>query len=126
MSTLADVSTPNILKKAEALLDEPDGVEQDTDHTDVWWVQGSGTKVYRVQVTEEFDEDEVTEEILIERPPETGLAWVTCTCPNGMARGGRPTCYHTAAVLMALEKRYAQERESNDAIGAPQGGHTTR
>lgn len=25
---------------------------------------------------------------------------ITCTCPNGSNRSGRPTCYHSAAVLM--------------------------
>lgn len=25
---------------------------------------------------------------------------ITCTCPNGSNRSGRPTCYHSAAALM--------------------------
>lgn len=25
---------------------------------------------------------------------------ITCTCPNGQNRAGRPTCYHSAAVLL--------------------------
>lgn len=32
------------------------------------------------------------------------IPWVECTCPNGGARGGRPTCYHSAAVLMRALK----------------------
>lgn len=28
------------------------------------------------------------------------LPGVTCTCPNGSSRAGRPTCYHAAAALM--------------------------
>lgn len=30
---------------------------------------------------------------------------ITCTCPNGSNRSGRPTCYHTAAVLMVHTER---------------------
>lgn len=29
---------------------------------------------------------------------ELQVPWYTCNCPNGSARGGRPSCYHTAAV----------------------------
>jgi uncharacterized Zn finger protein len=33
--------------------------------------------------------------------PSEGMRvpWAVCTCPNGSARGGRPSCYHTAAAL---------------------------
>lgn len=30
---------------------------------------------------------------------DTLVPWAICDCPNGVARGGRPSCYHTAAVL---------------------------
>jgi len=30
------------------------------------------------------------------------VPWPTCTCPNGTNRTNRPTCYHSAAVLMKL------------------------
>ena len=30
---------------------------------------------------------------------DNAVPWALCTCPNGEARGGRPSCYHTAAVL---------------------------
>ncbi len=29
---------------------------------------------------------------------------VTCNCPNGSNRAGRPTCYHSASVLMVHTK----------------------
>lgn len=29
---------------------------------------------------------------------------VTCTCPNGSNRSGRPTCYHSAATLLVHMK----------------------
>lgn len=32
--------------------------------------------------------------------PDSKVPGVTCTCPNGSNRTGRPTCYHSAAVLM--------------------------
>lgn len=36
--------------------------------------------------------------------PSEGMPvpWATCNCPNGDARGGRPNCYHTAAVLSKI------------------------
>lgn len=42
-------------------------------------------------------------------------AGMTCTCPNGMARGGQPSCYHTAAVLYAMIRGIESgEVESDD------------
>lgn len=64
------------IDKAERLL-EQDKVHADPTAEGVWWVEGS--KRYRVQTD--------------------GRTWITCTCPSGM-KGGRPRCYHTAAVLM--------------------------
>lgn len=36
---------------------------------------------------------------------------VTCTCPNGSNRSGRPTCYHSAAVLMVHTNTSIEEVE---------------
>jgi uncharacterized Zn finger protein len=36
---------------------------------------------------------------LLEGGADQPVPWATCSCPNGTARGGRPSCYHTAAVL---------------------------
>lgn len=38
---------------------------------------------------------------IVNRLESEGMSvpWVVCSCPNGQARGGRPSCYHTAAVL---------------------------
>lgn len=71
-----------VVAKAEDLL-ENDKVRQDPEHGDVWWVVGSTSKEYRVQTD--------------------GETWITCTCPNGM-RVGKPTCYHSCAVMMIIEK----------------------
>lgn len=30
------------------------------------------------------------------------VPWLTCSCPNGEARGGRPSCYHCCAVHMLI------------------------
>ena len=70
------------LRKAHDLLEKPDHVLQDDEHEDVWWVKGS--LGYRVQTD--------------------GESWVSCTCPNGM-RTARPSCYHTAAVLLFIRDR---------------------
>lgn len=47
-----------------------------------WTVEGS--ELYTVR---KLGSEEVLE-----------VPWYTCNCPNGSARGGRPSCYHTAAV----------------------------
>ncbi len=47
-----------------------------------WVVEGS--EIYQVH---RLGSEEILE-----------VPWYTCTCPNGAARGGRPSCYHTAAV----------------------------
>lgn len=31
------------------------------------------------------------------------LPWITCSCPNGLNKGGEPTCWHSALVLLATE-----------------------
>jgi hypothetical protein len=30
------------------------------------------------------------------------VPWAVCSCPNGEKRGGRPSCYHSAAVLATV------------------------
>lgn len=53
---------------------------------------------------------------IVELEGSTGLPAVTCTCPNGSHRAGRPTCYHSAAAIMVytgmnlveLEKRFSE------------------
>lgn len=51
----------------------------------VWSVEGSQPYVVRIMESEGLE-----------------VPWATCDCPNGAARGGRPSCYHTAAVLSLL------------------------
>jgi len=69
------------IHKAEDLISH-EAVTRDSEHGDVFWVKGS--ERYRVQTD--------------------GETWITCTCPNGMARS-RPNCYHTAAVLMFIQDK---------------------
>lgn len=52
-----------------------------------WQVKGS--EIYSVEVIDN---------------PYNGVPWSTCTCPNGQNRASRPTCYHSAAVLMKVLK----------------------
>lgn len=75
-----------VLEKAEELVDG-DALARDDVYDTVWWVEGA-SRVYRVQVVEGSDDD--------------GLPFVLCDCPNGARKGGRPTCYHSAAVLMKI------------------------
>jgi hypothetical protein len=85
---LKDLYTPQTLWKAKQLLltdshpEEP-AVEAIADRK--WEV--SGSERYIVFQLE---------------GPESGTPWLTCDCPNGLARGGRPSCYHTAAVMMLI------------------------
>lgn len=72
-----------VVARAERLVEDADKVRQDFEHGEVWWVTGSAGKEYRVQTD--------------------GETWITCTCPNGM-RVGRPTCYHSCAVMMITKK----------------------
>lgn len=74
-----------ILIKAHRLV-KADKVEVDSERVGVFHVAGS--RRYSLQVI----------------PPADGdvIPWVTCDCPNGLARGGRPSCYHSAAVLLFL------------------------
>lgn len=51
-----------------------------------WWTV-RGSEAYTVQIIPN---------------PYNGVPWTTCTCPNGQNRSSRPTCYHSAAVLMRV------------------------
>lgn len=74
-----------IAAKGQKLLEQDEGVTADEEASMVWWVLGSNRRKYRVQ--------------LVAGPS------FTCTCPNGQAKGGEPTCYHTAAVAHLLLQR---------------------
>ncbi len=71
-------SAESIHKAEELISDEK--VTHDPEAEQVYWVEGS--QRYRVQTD--------------------GKTWLTCTCPNGQ-RTSRPTCYHSASVLMMIE-----------------------
>ena len=126
MDTIESVYKDATIRKAEGLLANKYAVQRDAQDPMVWWVKGSAGKKYRVQVIVAFDEDQVSEgtpdrwvdgQLVEGVKPETGLEYVSCTCPNGMNRGGRPTCYHTAAVLIILRDGKADEHpvmESTD------------
>lgn len=88
--TIEDHYNDKVLIKARRLVAQGK-VEQDEQAPNVYWVQGSTR--YRVQVAEPVLDDDG-------QPIDEGFEWLSCTCPNGSARGGRPNCYHTAAVLL--------------------------
>lgn len=89
---LVNLYSDAVLEKAEELVRAGDAIERDEMYDSVYWVQGSQPgSVYRVQVIEESDED--------------GIPFVMCGCPNGTRLGGRPTCYHSAAVLLGMSER---------------------
>jgi hypothetical protein len=80
--------SPAVLTKARRLRRDETAVRQDPEHPLLFTVHGRSRDTYRVQVIEQAGED--------------GLPFVSCTCANGAAIGGRPLCYHSAAVLMNL------------------------
>lgn len=73
-----DLYSPETLWKARLLLDS-DAVSKARE--DKYFVNGS--QLYTVTIMES----------------SLPVPWALCDCPNGTARGGRPSCYHTAAVL---------------------------
>lgn len=120
METMDDVYKPNTLAKGRQLKDHPHAVQRDAEDASIWWVKGSTGSKYRVQVIDPGDEDEMSRRVLVEQQRDAlsgntyrteeqvrrdleGLPLVSCTCPNGQNRGGRPNCYHSAAVLLILE-----------------------
>lgn len=42
------------------------------------------------------------------------LPFVRCDCPNGENRTGRPTCYHSAAVIILLTEDPEDIPEDNE------------
>jgi hypothetical protein len=97
LSKLSGIYSTLVIGKAEKLL-QHNAVCRDVFHVSVFHVRGSQGNQYRVQVIDPFDEDQTID---IGPDPET-LPYVTCTCPNGMATGGRARCYHAAAVVGLL------------------------
>lgn len=71
-------------------------VEKVGDH---YVVQGS--QPYRVNILE-GDQD---------------VPWAVCSCPNGEKRGGRPSCYHSAAVLATVLNIDLSQRERPKKLG---------
>lgn len=62
-------------------------VEKDR-YGDIWRVRSlNRDKSYKVQI--------ITDD-------EGRVIYAPCTCPNGRAHGGQPTCYHVGAVLAAI------------------------
>lgn len=77
-----DLYTPEVLWKARQLV-EQGKLEELKDGR--WLVQGSTEYLVGFVDIEDLD-----------------VPWPTCTCPNGTNRANRPTCYHSAAVLMKV------------------------
>lgn len=88
--------SPETLAKAHELL-KADAIERTGDL--VYRVRGS--KDYRVQVIENRDE----------------APWLTCNCPNGIRKGGEPSCYHSAAVLLHI---YREEAKGARSLSGPE------
>lgn len=116
---IAEVYSDGVLAKAEALRRNVQAVQRDAEDESVWWVKGSGGSKYRVQVILATDEEALERMVAMEEQRATynnepvrtveqiredldSLPLLSCTCPNGRNRGGRPTCYHTAAVMLIL------------------------
>jgi hypothetical protein len=97
LSKLSEVYSTAVLTKAEKLI-EDGGVSIDNEHPSIYWVKGSTGNRYRVQVIDPFDEDETIGEL----DHAEVLPFVTCTCPNGLASGGRARCFHSAGVVAIM------------------------
>lgn len=75
-------------------------IRQDEDNDLLFWVTNEREDTtYRVQLIPPPDLD------LIDIP------WMSCDCPNGQHLGGRPRCYHTAAVFQLLLEEWAERQE---------------
>lgn len=85
--------SPPIIAKAHKIY--RDGlVARDPERSEVWWCRGSGGGSYRLTVVQ----------LAPEEGEEQELPYVVCSCPNGTKRGGQPSCYHSAAVIIALSQ----------------------
>lgn len=101
--TLEDLYSDNVLAKGRKLL-ESGKVVQDADRPSVFEVRGSRPYTVTHIETTPDDEDGNPQD-------DQGIAWLACTCPNGSARGARPNCYHTAAVLLFIRDNWEEVRE---------------
>lgn len=106
VETVETAYSASVLKKAQALID--DGVVTRAEgEEDVWEIPGSTGRLYVVRVVDAFDPDEP------DADPNV-LPWMSCTCPNGANRGGRPACYHTAAVALVLQEERGEKEDDDD------------
>lgn len=133
---LEDVYKDHTIKKGDSLRRNLHAVQRDAEDPLLWWVKGSGGTKYRVQVIQPGPSDDTMVHLTDEMErngvrigdmldgkyvvhPADGLPFVSCTCPNGMNRGGRPQCYHSAAVLIILRDGTQDEHpvmESTDPL----------
>ncbi|MET0886197.1 MAG: hypothetical protein ABWX92_07075 [Mycetocola sp.] len=122
--TLENTYSEGVLKKARKLAATEGAVFRNEEDENEWLVAGSGGNFYHVEilplVVEQEDSDTYTDEELeflgLSATPESidiidDLPWVRCECPNGSHRGGRPSCYHSAAVIITLQKE-ADDRKN--------------
>lgn len=98
MTSLTEHYSDSILTKANRLI-----AQGKVERVDATTFAVAGSKTYRVNRIE-LGVDEDGKPI-----DDDGMPYVTCDCPNGLARGGRPNCYHSAAVIIALEKKIFDE-----------------
>lgn len=73
--------SPQVYRKALGLVRQDKGVVPDARHRGVFHVKGSDS--YRVQIL--------------------SSTMATCSCANGKAKGGEPSCYHVLAVRLFME-----------------------
>ena len=66
--------------------------------TDAGGVREEGHGIWRVR---SLNRDK-TYRVQIMTDDEGRVIYAPCTCPNGRAQGGQPTCYHCASVLAAI------------------------
>ncbi|QGZ16795.1 hypothetical protein PBI_DEWDROP_148 [Microbacterium phage Dewdrop] len=116
MGSLEEVYKDTTLRKAEKLRSSVHAIQRDAEDESVWWCKGSTGSKYRVQVIDPGDTIDINPDLeasgvrvgdvvdgkRVIVPEADGMPFLSCTCPNGMNRGGRPQCYHTAAVLLIL------------------------
>lgn len=77
-----------VIEKAEHYLSES-RVRRDPNVPGVFWVRGSGSRPYRVQVD------------IVEGSPAS--SYIYCTCPHGLTVGtGVSRCSHAVAVLIVI------------------------
>jgi hypothetical protein len=90
-----DLYSPESIWKAKLLI-QSEAIEKIRETT----YTVAGSKPYVVQI--------------LDGGADQPVPWATCSCPNGTARGGRPSCYHTAAVLATI-----LEKDLSDVVEPP-------